>query len=315
MKKFNTLNPNKLAIVDLAGLSNETIIAGNLAGPALGALGMAALNALINADSAFRANLITSKSSPLTKQIQEFDKSRDESFLEIRRAVSAAVKSSIPTNVEAGQKLEIFLNPYHKLEKEPILSETSTLNYLQIQFNSDPMLHNAAATLQLTTVFANLFSANEQVSLLWNQRAHEDAQKGGPSPSSLRNDLEKCYHNFCDVVIQSLNLQPSVLLEDLFSVMNEIRIKYAKSLPVKLTDANTSVDAIPTQKYTGQAITPIPRVFVKTEDNEFNELRFTVDFFVTYRNNTEVGEAKIIIHGKSKYSGSYTSTFHIEREY
>jgi hypothetical protein len=63
------------------------------------------------------------------------------------------------------------------------------------------------------------------------------------------------------------------------------------------------------QPYTGQAITPIPQVFFKTEDGE---LHFTVDFYVTYRNNVDVGEAKIIIHGKGKYAGSYTSTFHIQ---
>jgi hypothetical protein len=28
---------------------------------------------------------------------------------------------------------------------------------------------------------------------------------------------------------------------------------------------------------------------------KFGELLFTVDFFVTYRNNAEVGEAKVII--------------------
>jgi hypothetical protein len=96
--------------------------------------------------------------------------------------------------------------------------------------------------------------------------------------------------------------------------MNEIRIKYSKFLPFKLTNANTSVDTIPIQIYTGKAITPIPRVFVKKGNDESVELQFSVDFVVTYRNNTEVGEAKIIVHGKGKYTGSYNSTFHIAKE-
>jgi hypothetical protein len=94
--------------------------------------------------------------------------------------------------------------------------------------------------------------------------------------------------------------------------MNEIRIKYAKSLPIKLADANTSVAPVEKHKYTGKLITPVPHVFFKTGDGEVTELRFTIDFYVTYRNNIEVGEAKIIIHGKGKYSGNYTSTFYIE---
>ncbi|MDR1170812.1 MAG: hypothetical protein LBK97_08275 [Prevotellaceae bacterium] len=135
-----------------------------------------------------------------------------------------------------------------------------------------------------------------------------------PSPTSLRGNLEKCYSNFCNITVRSLNLQYSEALENLFQVMNEIRIKYVKSLPVKLADKNTSVDAIPAQQYTGKSVTPIPRVYIRTKDDTFSELQFTVDFFTTYRNNINIGEAQIIIHGKGKYCGSHASTFHIVRE-
>jgi hypothetical protein len=143
-----------------------------------------------------------------------------------------------------------------------------------------------------------------------NERALEVAEKNRPSPTSLRKNLETDYHNFCDVTIQTINLQPSAVLENLFPVMNEIRIKYSKSLPLRLTDANTSAAPIDKQQYTGKPITPIPQVFVKAGD-DVRELRFSVDFTVTYRNNTDVGEAKVIVHGKGKYSGSYKSAFHI----
>jgi hypothetical protein len=313
MFKFHKLDVGKLTIVNLAGLSNETIIAGTAAGSAIGSLGTTALTALVSADNAFRAKLITTKGSQLTKQLQEIDKQRDENVLEIWRTASTASKSSIATIAAAGQELVTFMKPYHNVQKEPMMSETSTLNYLQTQFTADTALQTAAATLQLTTVFTSLFKANEQVSTLWNERALEEAEKSGPSPSSLRPDLERCYNSFCTVIDQTINLTPSTALENLFSVMNEIRIKYAKSLPVKITDANTSVAPIPVQVYTGKAITPIPRVSFKMDDDKFIELLFTVDFYVTYRNNTDVGEAKIIIHGKGKYTGTYTSTFHIER--
>jgi hypothetical protein len=312
MLKFYSINVRKLAIVDLAGLSNETIIAGNAAGAALSTLGTTALNVLVVSNNAFRAKLITAKGSPLTEQIQQIDRQRDANFMEIWHTASTASKSSIIANAEAGQTLVAFLQPYRNVPKEPLMSETSTLNYMRVQFNADTTLQNAVTVLQLNNVFSNLFNANEQVSSLWNERALEDARKSGPSPSSLRNNMEKCYNSFCTVVIQSVNLQPSADLENLFSVMNEIRIKYARSLPVKLTDVNTSVAPIEKQQYTGKLITPVPQVFLKTGEGEVTELRFTIDFYVTYRNNVEIGEAKIIIHGKGKYSGSYTSTFYIE---
>jgi hypothetical protein len=313
MKKFHTLNTHTLSIVNLAGLSNETIIAGNASSAYLGSLGTTALSVLVADDTAFRANLITDKSSQLTEQIDETDKQRDGHFWEILRTSGVASKSSIPANAAAGKALITFLHPYRNIPKEPLMSETSTIDYLKTKFDADPNLPSAASTLQLTEVFANLFDTNTQISTLWNERANEDAKKTGPSPSSLKRNLEKSYNSFCDVVVKTLDLQPSPELENLFSVMNEIRIKYVKSLPVRLTEANTSVAPIEIQQYTGAAITPIPDVFLKTDDKTV-ELRFTVDFYVTYRNNIEVGEAKLFVHGKGKYTGKYDTTFHIERK-
>jgi hypothetical protein len=312
MIKFHSLHICKLTILNLAGLSSETIIAGNAAGEALGPLGTAALDALTAADSTFGKKLIGTRGSRLTEQIHGFDRQRDSDFKEIRRTAGIASKSSLPASARAGRTLVTFLHPYRNVTKEAMMSEVSTLNYLQNCFSADPALQDAASVLQLGDVFTSLFHANRQLFVLWNERALEDAKKSGPSPSSLRNSLEKCYGSFCDVTLQSLSLQPSPALKHLFLVMNEIRIKYARSLPLRLTGANTSVDPIPVQPYTGKAVTPIPRVLIRTADGTFSELRFSVDYFVTYRNNTAIGEAGILIHGKGKYTGIHTSTFHIK---
>jgi hypothetical protein len=176
MRKFHSLNASRLTIVNLAGLSNETIIAGNAAGSvALGTLGMAAFDALVTANSAFRGKLIMDKGSTLTKQIHDLDRQRDADFQEIWRTAGAAAKSSITANAEAGQTLVKFLKSYHDSPKEPLMSETSTFQYMHIRFNENPNLQNAAVTLQLDGVFANLFTASEQISDVWNERANEDA--------------------------------------------------------------------------------------------------------------------------------------------
>jgi hypothetical protein len=41
------------------------------------------------------------------------------------------------------------------------------------------------------------------------------------------------------------------------------------------------------------------------------ELEFTKDYDITYRENVEVGEAALIVHGKGHYTGHYETTFHI----
>jgi hypothetical protein len=308
-----SLNVNKLNNSNLGGLCRETINEVENVKDVIGSLGISALGKLVSANDSFRVNLVTQKTSPFTEQITEFDRQRDEAFLEIWRTVKTATKSSIEVNAAAAKVLDSFLSPYHGVAKEPLMSETSKLVYLKSNFDADPELQTSAETLQLTAIFNTLFAANEKVDVLWSERALDDAKKNTPAPSTLRANLEKAYNSFCNVILQTIRLQPSPELETLFSVLNEIRIKYAKSLPFKLTNANTVVEPVAMQSYTGKAITPIPRVSIRKENNEFFELQFTVDFYVTYKNNVEIGEAQILIHGKGKYSGSYTSTFHIEQ--
>jgi hypothetical protein len=70
------------------------------------------------------------------------------------------------------------------------------------------------------------------------------------------------------------------------------------------------VAAIPAQVYTGRHLTPLPRVFYE-KDGALHELIFAEDFTVSYRNNVKVGEAKLFVHGKGNYTGTYTTTFNI----
>jgi hypothetical protein len=309
--RFYPLDPKKLSTEDLAGLSHETIFISNAVRSYLGTLGIIALDVLIDADGKYRINLVPIKSNPLTELIAELDKQRDNGLLEIKRDAKAAEKSSDPQKANAGKELITFIKPYDHVEKEPIMTETSTLFHMRDQYNAKPPVQTAAATLQLTGVFNNLFVINEQLFQLWNERALNEAENSSPSPSSIRSPLETAYRDFCDIVIKTIKLQPSPELEKLFAMMNEIRIKYSMNLPVKLTDANTITDPIPIQKYTGKPIRPIPCVFFKKDTGELSELQFTIDFYVTYRNNVDIGDAQVIIHGKGKYTGSYIYTFNI----
>jgi hypothetical protein len=313
MYKFNPLNVGKLSITDLGGLSIETIEAGKKAAPQLGELGIKALDVLIDADTAFRNRLILVKGSPITAQIKNADDRRDNGVSETWRMANAAAKSSIEANANAGKILVTFLQPYHNVQKAPLMSETSTINFMKEKYLADQDVQNAAATLQLDTVFTTIFTANDEVFNLWDLRVDEDADKIGLPPSRLRINLEKAYRKFSDVTLQTLDLSPSPQMERLFVAMNEIRIKYTNPSPARITEDNTSIMPIGIQKYTGSAITPIPTVLLKTEDGNFKELQFSVDFYITYRNNVNIGEAKLIIHGKGKYKGSYTSSFFIEK--
>ncbi|MDE7130248.1 MAG: glycosyl hydrolase 53 family protein, partial [Lachnospiraceae bacterium] len=58
--------------------------------------------------------------------------------------------------------------------------------------------------------------------------------------------------------------------------------------------------------YTGKAIKPVVKVY----DGE--NLLTNKSYSITYKNNTKVGEANVIIKGKGNYTGSYTMSFNID---
>lgn len=68
---------------------------------------------------------------------------------------------------------------------------------------------------------------------------------------------------------------------------------------------NTKIQAIGDKTYTGRAIKP--SLTVKRNGKKLH----SSDYSVEYRDTTKVGEAAAIVHGKGKYGGSVSITFHI----
>jgi hypothetical protein len=52
-------------------------------------------------------------------------------------------------------------------------------------------------------------------------------------------------------------------------------------------------------EYTDKPVIVIPKLV----DGDGNELVFSVDFSVKYKNNTKIGNAKIIVSGEGNYKG------------
>ena len=80
-----------------------------------------------------------------------------------------------------------------------------------------------------------------------------------------------------------------------------------KEITFKITEpSDISVDEIADQTYTGSALKP--EVVVKAGTKV---LKKSVDYYVSYRDNTNVGTATAKITGRGNYKGSYTTTFKI----
>jgi hypothetical protein len=147
---------------------------------------------------------------------------------------------------------------------------------------------------------------------MYDQRVNVDAQSPA-APSTVRTQVVNDYEAFCAAIELLLATEPSAQMELLFDDVDIVRKKYAPLHRHKLDGSNTSVEKIPDQAYFGgKPITPIGRTFYQT-GTETIELKFTIDYEVSYKNNTDVGQATLIVHGKGKYTGQVATTFYITR--
>ncbi|MDR0728984.1 MAG: DUF6261 family protein [Prevotellaceae bacterium] len=312
MAKFITLKAQNLRLNDLGGLVSETI---NLSTPQIAIIGVVAaakLQSLTTLNTTFHALMNKQFASLLTPPIQECDRKCGSLFIEIKRTSKAGRKSSLPAVAAAGNRMINFLEPFWTLNKEPLLSQTDQINLLKERYSATTSLEADATTLGIKTQIESLFTVNEELAGLYSERASQLAPLEGPSASSIKNKVVKAYNDYCMAIEAILSVLSTESLQQLFDEMNGIRRKYISRLPKPLNGRHTSTAPIADQPYTGRHLTPLPRVFYQTE-SALHELVFAQDFDVTYRNNVEVGEAKLFIHGKGKYTGAYSTTFHIVR--
>jgi hypothetical protein len=310
MNKLIALNVSRMRLDDLEGIVFETICTAELHPDILNSICLNKLEALIAKNDAFCARLNKSRASLLTPKISEKDEERDRLFAEIKRTAKIGRSSIMPAVAAAGTRLVDFLRPFQDIYRAPIMSQTVMISLLLERYNADPAIIAAVDTLKLTDIMQLLAAANSDLNEFYSQRLTKASESAGPSPSTFKNELAKAYGEFCTAVSVTLSALPSDGLRVLFNQLNTIRRQYIFRQPVSFRTAHTFTMPIALQAYTGKAITPIPRVFVGTGD-EATELVFSQDFTVTYRENTAVGEARIIIRGKGKYRGTHQTSFYI----
>jgi hypothetical protein len=310
MKKFKLfhLRTNELKLTNLAGLTDETLSVVEPQASLLGDTGTKLVAKLRADNTLMKTEMDKPRRSLLTGQIKQANDVCDATLDDIKRSIKTGSKSTVAGKASAGEILEHFMKPFWNLDKEPLMSQISLTGELLSRYASDPALQQAAQTLAIADLFNVLTPQNAQLSNLYNQRLAEYAAET-PAASSLRDTVAEDYNAVCDVIVRAVNTEPvQEALVTLFNKTNDIRKKYSALSPAKIDLAGAVTEPLPTHTYTGKAITPIPIMYY-----EGKELTFAVDFSVTYKNNVEVGEATVIMHGKGRFNGQHVRKFNIER--
>jgi hypothetical protein len=310
MNRFDLfhLQANKLKLANLAGLADETLFVVEPQVSLLGDTGTKLVAKLHTDNAAMKTELDKPRSSLLTGPIRQANDVCDATTDDIKRSIKTGSKSTVANKASAGETLEHFMKPFWDMNKKPLLSQISLTVELLSRYASDPALQQAAQTLAIADLFAALAPQNATLSNLYNQRLAEYAAET-PAASSLRETVAEDYNAVCDVIVRAVNTEPvQETLVTLFNKTNDVRKKYSALSPAKIDLAGAVTEPLPTHTYTGKAITPIPVLYY-----EGKELVFAVDFSLTYKNNVEVGEATVIMHGKGRFNGQHIRKFNIAR--
>ncbi|MDR1459375.1 MAG: DUF6261 family protein [Bacteroidales bacterium] len=302
------LQANKLKLANLAGLSDETLLVVEPQASLLGDTGTKLVAKLRTDNTTMKTEMDKPRSSLLTGPIRQANDVCDATIDDIKRSIKAGSKSTVAGKASAGETLEHFMKPFWNLNKEPLLSQISMTVELLSRYMNDPALQQAGQTLAIDDLFNILEPQNHKLSSLYTQRLAEYAAET-PSATSISDTVAEDYNAVCDVIVRAVNTEPvQEALVVLFNKTNDIRKKYSALSPAKIDIADAVTEPLPTYTYTGKAITPIPVMYY-----EGIELVFAVDFSVTYKNNVEVGEATVIMHGKGRFNGQHIRKFNIAR--
>jgi hypothetical protein len=253
------------------------------------------------------------RKSIYTEQIVEADHRLDRDISGMKAVILSGLNHFDPAVVLAAKILDNYLKPFGRIRYKSYEAESAAIQKLVRD-----MLNTYApqvAILGLGAWIEEINLAELNFTSIYTTRSVEQADRPQESIRDIRFDLETYYHKMTTVVEADVNLNGPAKCGEFILRLNNRITHYNDEFahPTRHDIIHAVAVPIPTQKYTGKAVIPIPEVHYVQEGKPTVELVFSVDFTVTYKENVNVGDAELIIHGKGKYKGKKTITFNIER--
>jgi hypothetical protein len=246
------------------------------------------------------------KKSNYTKKIVDADHRDDQLLVGIRNIVVGALHHFDPRIVEAAISLQNRLNAFGAIIKKSYEEEAAAIRILLLDLQGSSAAE--VELLGLTPWINELEIAVNDFERLLQLRIEEQATKPMERLREIRNEIEEVYRKMIDRINAFNTIEEKEVYNEFIRQLN-LQIDYFNEHNRKQTskDIKTAiVKKIPDHNYTGNPITPVPEISF-----EGNKLVFATDFTLSYKNNTNVGNAEITIHGKGAYKGNKIITFFI----
>jgi hypothetical protein len=281
----------------------------------------AVLSTLGQLPAEFNANLADErtlmdwvKRSELTKEIMAADKVMDRALTALKAQTRAQEYSSNPTVAKAANRIYLMLKEYGDVASKSYEAQEGDIRTILRQLQSGGAYYSDANTIGLTTAIAELQNAFTAFLNLLKQRDDKSLLKPAFTFPEVRAKGDRIYRDITRRIDSGALLNISSAFATFINALNpEIERLNAEYHPVRHSIANCEPEPIPQQAYTGRPLTPTPKVLFVTPHDGTIQLELGKDYNLTFRKNTEVGNAECTIHGKGRYKGRRTVTFVIVR--
>jgi hypothetical protein len=258
------------------------------------------------------------RKSQLTKLINAADKELQRVMVVIRSTVQIGRHSTLSAVKASGEKVYDMMKRYGDMTREPYPAQVGALEELLAHFTGD-CAHDVdnlglGIPVQLLGVALTTFKN------LLRQRDDETIEKPANTARQARMHMEAAYRSIVNVIDLNAQIGESPAFADFIEHLNPeiIRLNTEYNRPKKDIGEPGClfVPYAGVWIYTGKPIVFIPAevIYRENKTEPLENLNFLEDYTVTFKNNTDVGQAEYTIHGKGKYKGQATRTFEIARE-
>jgi hypothetical protein len=237
----------------------------------------------------------------------------------INGEVQTGRHSSGSAIVASGEKVYDRLQHYGHITRKPYAEQVADLKLLLKDFAGDYAhdVDNLGMGIQVQL----LQRAFDTFVLLLGQRDDEKIEKPPYTGAQTRKELNRIYRQIAFAINTNAATASAETVDEFITFIEHLNVEIARiNAEVRPAKKNISVLTrlvivpIPIQIYTSLPIIVIPELYYIDDNGKAIRMWLGKDFEVSYRNNTDVGTAEVVIHGKGEYTGQATVKFNIARK-
>jgi hypothetical protein len=257
--------------------------------------------------------------SSLTVEIADADHAVDQAIAGIRGAIEAFKHHYDPAFVEAARQLADRFDAFGRIARKTYEEEAADTSLLVGDLERPPY-RALAKLLGLDGWVEQLDHRVQDFARLLDERVQERVLKPRGRLKDVRREIDVVYHEMVNRLEAANTMDDTGLKYATCITELNVEIAYFNAHAHQHAARDISagddcvIEPIELQKYSGKAVTPIPRAYYRGgEGKPTVELVFARDFSLTYKNNVEVGMAEVTLSGKGAYRGQRSTTFNIAR--